>query len=91
MIEERPPMESNNNDCIENNDHTDGIVEKAGSRLYQKGKETQEKLASKRQETPEGCTFQPTVNRTAYSSKVSTPNGKDRFNRLYEGLKSKDI
>ena len=78
--EQTVPMNDNNS--------SDGIVEKAGSRLYQKGKEKLEKFETKRSETPEGCTFRPSVNKkTQWSAKVATPEGKDRFNRLYENAK----
>jgi hypothetical protein len=49
--------------------------------LYRQGKELLEKLKSKREERPDGCTFTPKVTKSARA--CSTPNGDSRFDRLF--------
>lgn len=66
----------------------------AGQRLYHNSKERQARLQTKRAQTPEGCTFQPTFQTKlskVTASKVSTPEGKNRFDRLFEDSKTREM
>ena len=62
------------------------VSEKAGRRLYEQAVKTRSKQLEKQRKNPHECTFQPTLNtrNVTLMKKSATPEGTNRFDRLYE-------
>eukprot|EP00586_Coscinodiscus_wailesii_P011883 CAMPEP_0172518466 /NCGR_PEP_ID=MMETSP1066-20121228/290839_1 /TAXON_ID=671091 /ORGANISM="Coscinodiscus wailesii, Strain CCMP2513" /LENGTH=365 /DNA_ID=CAMNT_0013300869 /DNA_START=239 /DNA_END=1336 /DNA_ORIENTATION=- len=59
--------------------------ENAGERLYLRSFELREKLKKQQELPPDHCTFRPNINKNSLLlQKAATPEGKTRFNKLYE-------